>query len=259
MATPFSANVPQHPAPAVKLATEPQLLRAIQPMLADRKWQDAPEAYSARCAAIKTIIDLLTNGTQPTALGVPLTGDIAADFATVMAACADNAEPGTALTWKPLTAKGASALIDWLGQQQWAGSVSVVEEANVAKAAAAASEARNTRTGMPSADVVPAGRYAIDTQDGALNEIAFYKVDRPTTGRWAGYVFVKRMIGGNPDVAVKGAAAQTVLAAIAADAKGAAVRYGKEIGECGRCGIELTNDESRAYGIGPDCRKKLGW
>jgi hypothetical protein len=43
------------------------------------------------------------------------------------------------------------------------------------------SESRST--GMPREDVVPAGRYAVATNDGAVNELAFYKVDRPTEDR----------------------------------------------------------------------------
>ena len=257
MATPFDTA----PQAEVKLATEAQLTRAIGPMLDDRKWQDAPDAYAMRCAAIKTVLSLLTNGTKPTALGVPLTGELADDFAAVMAQCVTHAETGMEKVWKPLTREGASALIDWLGQQPWAGSTSLVEEANVAKAtAAAAAEARSSRVanGLPSAEVVPAGRYAIDTLDGAINETAFYKVDRPTEGKWAGYVFVRHIVG-DDERNVAFAQAKGILARIAEDAKGAAIRYGHEIGECGRCGRQLTNDESRAYGIGPDCRAKLGW
>lgn len=263
MATPFD-----RPQTNVKLATVNQLTRAIGPMLEDRDWHTAAPAWASRCAAIKTTLHFAQTAADPSVqaqLDIVLSdpADVATSFAELMdhlyaAAVNDERDPSL---FKPLTAEGASKLIDWLGSRQWAGSSSVVEEANVAKATAAAEAARASRNtnGFPSAEEVPAGRYAIDTLEGAANELAFYKVDRPTTGRWAGYVFVNRMVGGNPDVPVKGQAAKNILARIAEDAKGAAIRYGHEIGECGRCGIELTNDESRAYGIGPDCRKKLGW
>lgn len=111
----------------------------------------------------------------------------------------------------------------------------------------------------PSADVVPAGRYAIDTEDGAVNATAFYKVDRPTEGRWAGYVFVKLMLS-DEEQRMSRAAGDAVLRKIAAvGAAAASARYGHEIGECGVCGRTLTNDVSREYGIGPDCRKKMDW
>jgi hypothetical protein len=32
--------------------------------------------------------------------------------------------------------------------------------------------------------------------------------------------------------------------------------FGQKIGKCSRCGTELTNPKSRAYGMGPDCRAK---
>lgn len=104
---------------------------------------------------------------------------------------------------------------------------------------------------------VPEGRYAI-RETGLTNEINFYKVDRPEEGKWAGWVFVKQIVG--PDeYPVKGARKSAVLAAIGADMKDAMLLYGQEIGSCGRCGKRITNDESRAYGVGPDCRAILGW
>lgn len=114
-------------------------------------------------------------------------------------------------------------------------------------------------TQVPSADEVPAGRYAVATEDGAVNELAFYKVDRPTEGRWAGYVFVKLMKS-DEEQRLSRPAGATVLAKIAAaGAKEASAAYGREIGKCGVCSRTLTNDESREIGIGPDCRARLGW
>lgn len=103
------------------------------------------------------------------------------------------------------------------------------------------------------------GRYAIPTQDGAKNELAFYKVDRPTEGRWAGYVFVKRLVGPEEQrLSQKQSAA--ILAKIGEfGAEKASKLYGKEIGHCGVCGRRLTNDESREAGIGPICAQGLGW
>ena len=103
------------------------------------------------------------------------------------------------------------------------------------------------------APTVPAGHYAVTMTDGAA--LTFYRVDVPTDGRWAGYVFVKRVIGGRPDVAVRGADARAVLTAIAAD-DDAAARYGREIGRCYVCNRHLTDETSRALGIGPDCRTR---
>lgn len=112
---------------------------------------------------------------------------------------------------------------------------------------------------MPDAETVPAGRYAVDTEDGAINEVAFYKVDRPTEGRWAGYVFVRHIVG-DYEERVSFANTKAILAKIAeVGAAEASARYGHEIGECGVCGRQLTNDESRERGIGPICADKMGW
>ncbi|AGT12782.1 hypothetical protein PHELEMICH_45 [Mycobacterium phage Phelemich] len=109
------------------------------------------------------------------------------------------------------------------------------------------------------ATIVPAGRYAIETTDGAINSLAFYKVDRPTEGKWAGRVFVKLEVGGDEQRLSQKQGLGIIAKIAAAGAAQASARYGREIGRCGVCSTRLTNDESRAYGIGPDCRKKHGW
>jgi len=111
----------------------------------------------------------------------------------------------------------------------------------------------------PEAPAVPEGHYAV-ARTGGLNDLDFFRVDRPTDGPWAGRVFVKTIVGGRPGHAVRGAAAQAVLARIeAAGWMDAARRYGQEIGRCGRCNRSLTDAVSRACGIGPDCRQMAGW
>lgn len=112
---------------------------------------------------------------------------------------------------------------------------------------------------LPDAKTVPAGRYAVATESGAINTLAFYRVDRPTEGKWAGKVFVKHLVGGD-EQSMSFPATKAVLAKIVAvGAEAASAAYGHEIGKCGVCHIRLTNDESRARGIGPDCRARLGW
>ncbi len=49
------------------------------------------------------------------------------------------------------------------------------------------------------------------------------------------------------------------LQAIAADPKGAAIRYGQRTGSCGCCGRELTRADSIAAGIGPICAANWGF
>ena len=100
---------------------------------------------------------------------------------------------------------------------------------------------------------VPAGRYAVD--DGKLG---FYKVDRPTEGRWAGYVFVNQLAS-DTEYPVRGERRSLVLETIALNPGAASLRYGREIGACGVCGRTLTDATSRANGIGPICADKMGW
>lgn len=111
------------------------------------------------------------------------------------------------------------------------------------------------RTEAPEASAVPSGRYAVESETG---ELRFYKVDNVTEGKWAGRTFVS--VQASDDMhPVRGAAGQAILAKIAVDPKAAMLRYGMEIGSCGHCGRTLTNTESRAAGIGPQCRAKMAW
>lgn len=115
------------------------------------------------------------------------------------------------------------------------------------------------RTPTPQAPThdVPAGRYAlVSEQDG---KTYFFRVDRPTEGRWNGYTFVKVQAGDDLWPLKDAAKRANVLAQIAADPEAASKRYGHEIGSCGVCGRTLTDEQSRADGIGPICKDKMGW
>lgn len=102
---------------------------------------------------------------------------------------------------------------------------------------------------------VPAGRYALVDSTGVVK---FYVVDRPETGKWAGRTFVKAQASDETfpirNVEERG----RILSEIAADPATAMIRYGHELGCCGRCGRTLTDEDSRAAGIGPECAKILG-
>ena len=113
--------------------------------------------------------------------------------------------------------------------------------------------ARATKPPAPAIDV-PAGRYAVEIN----GKLGFFKVDRPTEGRWAGYVFVKQMAS-DTEYPVRGFRRGAVLDVIAVDPQAASLRYGQEIGACGVCGRTLTDEDSRARGIGPICADKMGW
>jgi hypothetical protein len=121
--------------------------------------------------------------------------------------------------------------------------------ANIAKTAA------NPKA-TPAAPTVPAGYYATTSRTGN-NDLDFWAVDVPAEGKWAGYTFVSRVIGGHEDTRVRGAEARAALEAIQADGPFyAAQTYGRNIGRCGRCNRHLTDETSRALGLGPDCAAK---
>jgi hypothetical protein len=102
---------------------------------------------------------------------------------------------------------------------------------------------------------IPRGRYALDTtgDDHFANDTTFFRVWVGDRGGWA--VNVQASDDWHPVTGWPKRIA--VLKAIAADPLDALQRYGRELGKCGVCGRTLTNDESRALGIGPVCRTKL--
>lgn len=103
---------------------------------------------------------------------------------------------------------------------------------------------------------VPNGRYALEDEDGVVK---FYRVNTPAEGRWAGFTFVDAQASDDLHPIRNRQHKAEVLEAIAADPAAAARRYGVEIGSCGICGRTLTDEVSRAHGIGPVCRAKTGW
>lgn len=101
---------------------------------------------------------------------------------------------------------------------------------------------------------IPAGRYAVEGEDGNLK---FYRIDKPTKGPWAGRTFVKVQASGELYPVRSSQSRAGILRKIAADVRAAAVRYGWELGICSQCGRTLTDPESIAAGIGPICASKL--
>jgi hypothetical protein len=105
-------------------------------------------------------------------------------------------------------------------------------------------------------------RFAVDTEHGAANTVAFWWIV-PSGGPQGTRYFLRQMIGGHSE-AQRVRMAPEAMVRIArkileAGAKESMLRYGRELGECGHCGRTLTNDASRAAGIGPVCAKGKGW
>lgn len=108
--------------------------------------------------------------------------------------------------------------------------------------------------GKPAVEpVVPAGRYALEA-DGVTK---FYVVDAPDSGFWKGKVFLSVLASDEKHGIKNPATKVAILAKIAKDVKGAMQLFGQKIGKCGACGRTLTDEESRAFGIGPVCRGRL--
>lgn len=122
-------------------------------------------------------------------------------------------------------------------------------------------------TGIDLFAVLPYGktRAAVPNESGGVTFLVF---DKPgeDSAKWHGWVFVKQQRGPSEDAAKVGAQRPgqsfkgqwpSLVAAVAADVPAAIIRYGKELGICGACSSPLTNDESRANGIGPVCASKM--
>lgn len=118
--------------------------------------------------------------------------------------------------------------------------------------AAAPAPAEAYQSAVLATKPVPESKYALDI-DG---EVEFFEVKRPSKGKWAGWVFVDRLVGHPGDwmrYPVKGAAKSEILRQIGQDPKEAALRYSREFTVCSCCGSPLSDPESRARGFGPDC------
>jgi hypothetical protein len=101
-------------------------------------------------------------------------------------------------------------------------------------------------------------RFAVDTNAGAVNTLAFWRISPSRDGS---RFYLNQVIGGQGPVKVRMSPEAMVAIAekiIAAGPVEAMIRYGLELGSCGHCGRPLTNDVSRAAGIGPVCVKKMG-
>lgn len=110
---------------------------------------------------------------------------------------------------------------------------------------------------------VPEGRFALRLNGD--DQLRFFKVDRPEEGRWAGRTFLSEIFGGGfgddgrrEPIRDRARRTEILNAILAVGPYKAAQCYGIELGHCGRCGRTLTDETSRAFGIGPDCREAWG-
>lgn len=151
--------------------------------------------------------------------------------------------------WNSLTGEQQEYLSGELGKpedQQFLG-VSVRKASDVIKRLKALPVKDNiVRSQNPDVPDVPAGRYAIESNDG---ELRFYHL-------WVGKSgYPKLYVLHGPDsTELPRPAMIEILKKIETAGPGkCAERFGIEIGACSNCGRRLTNRLSRELGIGPVC------
>ncbi len=99
------------------------------------------------------------------------------------------------------------------------------------------------------------GRYFI--VDPTTDEERFFRVDKPTEGRWKGYTFLKVRASDHFYPIKDKERREAILAEIAKEPVQAMNEYGIRLGHCGRCGRTLTNIDSRLRGLGPICAGRV--
>lgn len=155
-----------------------------------------------------------------------------------------------------------------LTEQTWNGTPEMLAAAKVAlgtlsakqisgvidtlKPIAAAKNLQAAKAAAPTTDL-PAGRYAVEGLDGTVMK---FQVDKPTTGKWAGWTFLRNLATGEA-IRDRDEKAAVLAELEAAGLLESAKLYGKVTGECGICHKTLTNPDSIAAGIGPICAGKF--
>jgi len=100
---------------------------------------------------------------------------------------------------------------------------------------------------------VPGGYYATANTRGT-NDLDFWYVKE---GRRPGFRFVKRVIGGQgPQHISRTESIRALYAIREAGVQKAGELFADELGRCWKCGLPLTDEESRARRMGPVCAAK---
>ena len=116
--------------------------------------------------------------------------------------------------------------------------------------------------GLRSLRGVPAGWYATPSRTGS-NDLDYWKVTIGT-GEWEGCSFVRRALGGPTDKKMRTERVTNIQQRLALQAihatgiEASQVLFASTVRRCIDCSILLTDETSRAYRRGPDCRAKRG-
>jgi hypothetical protein len=105
------------------------------------------------------------------------------------------------------------------------------------------------------------GYYATRSMTGN-NDLDFWRIDKPSKGRWAGYTFVKRIVGGGTDSEMQSFQLSNIQQRLACQAimdmgpDESQTLFAAEMTRCIDCGRMLTDKISRDERRGPQCRAK---
>lgn len=128
-------------------------------------------------------------------------------------------------------------------------------------------ERENLKTMLPLLEHVKDGYYAAKLGTDAHNDLKFFRVSRPTRGRYDGCIKVQWQMAdrweecwvlwpsGKMSWYVDTFDVASYILTIISDPTGATRMYAKMIDKCCRCNTTLTDERSRHYGIGPECEK----
>jgi hypothetical protein len=192
-----------------------------------------------------------------------------------------DAKPSVPLTEKQrsfLLKLSAAKIADWDGSAEQVAVIDRLSKSEASRAISrlldapdqpAKSSANPALSNFPD---IPAGAYALEESwstdtngDGADEGIAvqFYKVDRPTEGRWAGRTFVKALFGAprnwreeKLNFSVQLAVANKINKI---GAEECARLFGQKSECCGSCYSPLSKQQSRAAGYGETCAGNNGF
>jgi hypothetical protein len=206
-----------------------------------------------------TVTTTTRNGTKPATVGEVVRVEGAVAFATVAPRVEVEVPEGVhvnakgeLVTVKKTRSSGQTvAYIDgrYEGKRGLAGLSATTLATPEQVAAANPAAALVARVNPESSEV----RLVLPTVgDGAVNLVAFWVITVD------GCVY--QTIGGAGDVPISRTASEAVITRAAElsdeELRAAVTAYGVELGTCGSCGRSLTNDDSRAAGIGPVCVTK---